>query len=59
MPPFLEIAHVGVVVAVRGWVKADLVVVHLVGDQSWDGRGFSAGANVLAIASTTGASIER
>jgi hypothetical protein len=53
MAPVLEVAHVWVVVAVWSWVPADLVVVHLVGDQSWDGRWLSTSSDVLTIASAT------
>ena len=51
MSPLLEVGHVWVVVAVWGWVEANLIVVHLVGDQSWDGRWLSAGTDVLTIPS--------
>jgi len=57
MAPVLEVAHVWVVVAVWSWVPADLVVVHLVGDQSWDGRWLSTSSDVLTIASATCGSV--
>jgi hypothetical protein len=52
--PLLEVGHIWVVVAVWGWVPADLVVVHLVGDQARDRVWLSSGTNVLTIASSTG-----
>lgn len=54
MAPHLEVGHIWVVVAVWGWVPANLVVVHLVGDQGRDRVWLSAGTNVLTIASSTG-----
>ena len=53
MAPFLEVGHVWVVVAIRSWVPADFVVVHLIGDQGWDRGWLSAGTNVLTVASST------
>lgn len=55
----LEVRHVWVVLAPWRWVPAEFVIVHLVGNHGGDISSSCAGADVLAIATTSGLTRER
>jgi hypothetical protein len=48
--PLVEVAHVGVVLAVEAFVGGGFVIVHAVGDHGGDFGAGGAGADVLAVA---------